>query len=149
AFEQGLEQYAQNIRQKPASAAVWLLRPLTARTALRVEYDWDYTRFERGDLTSPLFIVPANQNAHGIRVGLDLQHAGWQASVWGSAAARIGWHAWGPATDLTPSRPAYERFGASLLRAQSWSPRLTTRVEAAAMGGSNLDRFSRYSFGTF
>ena len=35
-------------------------------------------------ITDPAFVVPQNQNAHALRVGLDLQRAGWQASVWGS-----------------------------------------------------------------
>jgi hypothetical protein len=43
----------------------------------------------------------------------------------------------------------YERFGASLLRSQAWSRRVTTRIEAAVMGSRGLDRFSRYAFGTF
>ena len=49
AFEGGREQYSLDIRQRPAQAAVWLLRPLSARAALRIEYDWDYTRSARGD----------------------------------------------------------------------------------------------------
>ena len=48
AFESGREQYPLDIRQRPAQAAVWVLRPLSARTALRLEYDWDYNRYERG-----------------------------------------------------------------------------------------------------
>jgi hypothetical protein len=149
AFEHGLEQYPLDILQRPASAAVWVLRPLTPRTEFRVEYDWEYTRFARGDLTSPAFIVPRNQNAHGIRAGFDFQHVGWQASVWASAAHRIGWRAWGLASDLSDVRGSYQRAGASLLRSVAFSPRLTTRIEAAVMGGSNLDRFSRFAFGAF
>jgi hypothetical protein len=36
-----------------------------------------------------------------------------------------------------------------VLRSQAITPRLVTRIEVAAMGGSDLDRFSRYAFGTF
>jgi hypothetical protein len=36
-----------------------------------------------------------------------------------------------------------------VLRSQAISARITTRVEAAVMGGSELDRFSRFAFGTF
>ena len=152
AFENGREQYALDIRQRPAQAAVWLLRPVSPRTAIRLEYGWDYNRFGRHDVTSPQFVVPRNQNAHTVRVGLDAQRAGWQGSIWGSHSYRIGWHAWGlPAQRVTfsESEATYQRYGASLLRSQAWSPRVTTRVEAAVMGGSGLDRFSRYAFGTF
>jgi hypothetical protein len=151
AFEGGLEQYTLDIRQRPAQAAVWLLRPLTARSALRFEYDWDYTKFGAGDVTDRAFIIPRNQNAHALRAGLDLQRAGWQASLWGSYARRIGWRPWGFAKpyDHEPAHADYQRFGASLLRSQALSARVTTRIEAAVMGGRDLDRFSRFAFGTF
>jgi hypothetical protein len=152
AFEQGREQYALDIRQRPAQAAVWLLRPLSARTALRLEYDWDYNAYGRHEVTAPDFTIPRNQNAHAIRVGLDAQRAGWQGSVWGSYARRIGWRPWGIASqraEYNGAQADYQRYGASLLRTQAVSARVTTRVEAAVMGGRDLDRFSRYAFGTF
>ena len=151
AFEDGREIYEQDIRQRPAQAAVWALRPLSARTAVRFEYDWDYNKYDRGDLTAPQFAVPRNQNAHAVRLGFEAQRAGWQMSVWGSYARRIGWRAWG-----LPQSPAYrethadfQRVGVSALRSQAITPRVVTRVEVAAMGGRDLDRFSRYAFGTF
>ncbi|HVD92825.1 MAG TPA: sigma-E factor regulatory protein RseB domain-containing protein [Vicinamibacterales bacterium] len=151
AFEAGREQYVLDIRQRPAQAAVWFLRPLSARAAVRLEYDWDYTRFGRAPETSPAFVVPRNQNAHALRLGLDLQRAGWQASLWGSYARRIGWRAWGlpGSSDYSPAHADFERYGATLFRSQSLSPRLTGRIEFAAMSGRDLDRFSRYAFGTF
>ena len=152
AFVAGREVYPLDIRQRPAQAAIWALRPLSARTALRIEYDWDYNRYARHEVTAPDFVIPRNQNAHAIRIGLDAQLAGWQGSVWGSYAQRIGWRPWGlPAQRAAFSESAsdYQRFGASLLRSQALSPRVTTRVEAAVMGGRDLDRFSRYAFGTF
>ena len=158
AFEQGRERYELDIRQRPAQAAVWLLRPLSARTSLRIEYDWDYTRFARGEVTAPAFVIPRHQNAHALRLGVDVQRAGWQGSVWASHAGRIGWREWGlgrstmapgQTSEYSPEHGAYQRFGASLLRAASLSPRVTTRVEAAVMGGRHLDRFSRFAFGTF
>jgi hypothetical protein len=173
AFEHGREQYRLAIRQRPAQAAVWLLRPLSARAAVRLEYDWDYTRLVATELTDPAFTIPRNQNAHALRVGLDLQRAGWQASIWGSAARRVGWRSWGLAPEVglsaealaqgeggrpeagsstseySPGHEDYQRFGASLLRAQALSPRVTTRIEAAVMAGRDLDRFSRFAFGTF
>jgi hypothetical protein len=155
AFEGGLEQYTLDIRQRPAQAAVWLLRPLSARSALRLEYDWDYTKFGAGEVTDRAFVIPRNQNAHALRIGLDLQRAGWQASLWGSHARRIGWRPWGAGASAAggsgyePAHADYERFGASLLRSQALSARVTTRIEAAVMGGRDLDRFSRFAFGTF
>jgi len=155
AFEQGREQYVQDIRQRPAQAAVWALRPLSSRVTLRLGYDWDYTKFSRGDVTDPLFVVPANQVVHGARAGLDLQRAGWQASAWWAPAWRVGWRPWGYVaaegshSEATDALRRFQRYGVSALRSVAISPRLVTRVEGAWMAGRHLDRFSRYSFGTF
>jgi hypothetical protein len=161
AFDEGREQYAQDIRQRPAEASVWALRPLSSRVTLRVGYDWGYTNFSRAAVTDPSFVVPANQVVHGTRVGLDVQRAGWQLSLSGSVARRAGWKPWGfqtstrePAdTESAEGIPstvhAFQRYGATLLRSIALTPRVVTRVEAAWMGGHDLDRFSRYSFGTF
>jgi hypothetical protein len=148
AFAQGREQYALDIRQRPAQAAIWLLRPLGTRASARIEYDWDYNAFDRGETTDAAFVVPRNQNAHALRLGLDLQRSGWQGSAWGSAARRIGWRNWGLPAD-PPTAGSFYRYGASLLRSQAVSTRLTARLEAAVMSGRDLDRFSRYAFGTF
>ncbi|PYR87982.1 MAG: hypothetical protein DMF84_29940 [Acidobacteria bacterium] len=149
AFEQGREQYAQDIRQRPAQASVWALRPLSSRLTLRLGYDWDYTKFSRGDVTDALFVVPANQVVHGARVGLDLQHAGWQMSMWWNPARRAGWRSWGYDAADADVHKDFQRYGLSALRSVALSPRLVTRIEAAWMAGHDLDRFSRYAFGTF
>jgi hypothetical protein len=149
AFEGGREIYEEDIRQRPASAAVWAVRRLTSRLSLRLEYDWDYTKFGRAGVTAPAFAVPADQVVHGLRLGIDVQRSGWQGSMWWNPARRVGWRAWGSPARPQRTKGAFQRYGASLLRSTSLSPRLTARIEAAWMDGRDLDRFSRYSFGTF
>jgi hypothetical protein len=150
-FADGRERYELDFRQRPAQAAIWALRPLTSRTAIRIEYDWDYNRYARADETSIAFAIPRNQNAHAIRLALEAQRRGWQATIWGSYARRIGWRAWGipGQSDYRASHADFQRYGASLLRTQAIAPKLTVRLEGAVMSGRDLDRFSRYAFGTF
>lgn len=151
AFVAGREHYEANLRQRPAQVAFWFLRPLTPRMALRFEYDLDYTHLAATDATAPDFVVPANQVVHGARVTVDLQRMGWNASVWWNPARRTGWRAWGvPGSgDYRPSQRAFQRYGATLARSRVITPVLVARVEGAWMSGRDLDRFSRYSFGTF
>ncbi len=149
AFEQGTEQYAQNISQRPAQASVWTLRPLSSRVTLRLGYDWDYTRFERSDVTDPAFVVPANQVVHAARIALDLQRKGWQASAWWTPAWRVGWRPWGYPSDPEQTHDDLQRYGVSALRSAALTPRVVTRIEGAVMGGRHLDRFSRFAFGSF
>jgi hypothetical protein len=150
AFADGREIYERNIRQRPAHASTWVLKPLSPRLTLRAGYELDYTQFGGSDLTSPAFAVPADQVAHSVRAALDGQRAGWNASLWWAGSRRAGWRLWGSGPeDYRPEHADYQRYGASLTRPIVLTPSLVGRVEAAWMSGRDLDRFSRYAFGTF
>jgi hypothetical protein len=151
AFVNGREQYEENIRQRPAHGSLWVLRPLTPQVSLRVGYELDFTHFAPSDLTSPAFAVPASQIVHGARVALEGQRAGWNASLWWNPATRSGWRAWGIEArgDYDPRHANFQRYGVSISRSAVITPRLAGRVEGAWMAGRDLDRFSRYTFGTF
>jgi hypothetical protein len=155
AFDGGRERYEANISQRPAHASVWLLRPLTSRFTARIGYDFDYTRFRAADTTSPDFVVPASQRAHALRLALEGQWSGWAASVWWLGARRAGWRSWGEPHLLTVEEPYderqrdYQRIGTLISRSFVASPRLVGRLEGAWMAGRDLDRFSRYTFGSF
>jgi hypothetical protein len=150
AFREGREIYAENLRQRPAHASAWLLRPITPRVTVRATYELDYTRLTATDGTDPSFIVPANQMLHGVRFALEGQRAGWTGSLWWNPAWRAGWRMWGrTAGDYSPAHASFQRYGLSVVRSDTVRPTVGTRVEAAMMAGTDLDRFSRYTFGTF
>jgi hypothetical protein len=150
-FVHGREQYEENIQQRPAQVSVWLVRPWTPRVSLRFGYDLDYTHLAASDATAASFVVPADQVVHGARISLDVQRAGWNASAWWNPARRSGWRAWGrPGSgDYQPSHEEFQRYGLSISRAHVFNSRTVARFEGAWMDGEDLDRFSRYSFGTF
>lgn len=158
AFVDGRERYEWNISQRPAHAAAWLLRPLTSRATLRAGYDLDYTGYGASDSTTASFTVPAAQVAHGLRLALEGQWRGWTSSLWWSGVRRSGWRRWGD-PEGTPglvgvgeyreSQRDFQRMGVVLARSLVFSPRLVGRIEASYMGGRDLDRFSRYTFGSF
>ncbi len=150
-FVGGRERYEEDIRQRPASASMWLLRPITPRVSLRAGYDLDYTHLAAGEATAADFVVPADQIVHGARFSLDAQRDGWNASVWWNPARRTGWRAWGRGApgEYEPAHRDFQRYGVSIARSRVMSPRLVGRVEGAWMSGRDLDRFSRYTFGTF
>jgi hypothetical protein len=151
AFRDGRERYEENLRQRPFQARAGVLRPLTPRTSARVEYAFDLTLLEAADTTSPDFAVPANQVVHALRLALETQRAGWRIEAWWNPARRTGWRPWGlPGTaNRDAPRSAFQRMGVSAGRPWVLGPRVLSRLELAAMGGTNLDRFSRFAFGTF
>jgi hypothetical protein len=150
-FVQGTERYDENIRQRPAQASVWVLRPLTPRVTLRVGYDLDYTHYTRADTTDSAFTVPPSQLVHAARVAVEAQRRGWTATAWWAPALRQRWSRWGRPVDdhYDPEHRDFQRYGVSLARSAVLTPTFVARGEAVWMGGRDLDRFSRYSFGAF
>lgn len=151
AFRGGRERYEENLRQRPARLAAGVVRPLTARTTVRAEYLFDHVALEPGESTAGDFLVPADQVVHGSRLAVETQRFGWRAEAWWNPARRAGWRAWGRPGGLDYARADadFQRFGVSLYRPWVLSPRLLARVDLAWMAGRDLDRFSRYAFGTF
>ncbi|HEY7511183.1 MAG TPA: sigma-E factor regulatory protein RseB domain-containing protein, partial [Vicinamibacteria bacterium] len=151
AFRAGLEQYPENLRQRPARLSLALVRPLSARWRARVGYELDYTRLRRSDLTAPQFAVPASPLVHALRLSLEGQRGPWTFGAWWAPARRASWRAWGFAEDADVAREqaGFQRFGLSGARTMVVSPRVLLRLEAAAMAGTDLDRFSRFSFDAF
>jgi hypothetical protein len=150
AFRNGREIYDENLRQRPAHASVWLLRPVTPRLTIRAGYEFDYTRLAAADQTAPSFVVPADQAIHGARLALEGQRGGWAGSIWWNPARRTGWRMWGRAADdYSPDHATFQRYGLTVSRSAAIRPSVMTRVEAAVMAGQDLDRFSQYAFGTF
>jgi hypothetical protein len=150
AFTEGRERYEHNILQRPAHAAVWLVRPLTTRMSVRAGYELDYTRFARGSGTALEFVEPQNQIVHGARLAFDAQRGGWAASIWWNPARRHAWRRWGtPDGEYGTQHRDFQRYGASTSRAVVVTPSVIARLEAAWMSGRDLDRFSRYAFGSF
>lgn len=146
AFEDGLEQYDENIRQRPFRTSVALVAPFSARAQLRLGYEFEYTAFRRSDDTAPSFVVPAAGLVHGLRVGLDVQRGPWSALLWWNPARRQGWRAWGYGGGEEERIVAFQRYGATIARSWVLGPGSMARVEAQWMDGRRLDRFSRYTF---
>ena len=137
-------------RRRPRSGCCGRLTP---RVSFRFGYEWDYTQLAAGDADrAEASSFPPNQVVHAVALGLDLQRGGLEGVrlVESGAADRLAAvgrarHRGLPvAEDATSSDTASASRAPRVLR-----PGVTTRVEAAVMGGGNLDRFSRYTFGTF
>jgi hypothetical protein len=148
-FRGGVERYEENLGQRPARASVAVVRRLGGRARLRVAYDLDAVRLDRNDTTAADFVVPTSPVAHGARLGLEWERGAWSAAAWASGARRQRWRAWGGPGDFSPDARAYERAGVSLTRAFVVAPRAVARVEAGALAGRHLDRFSRFGFDAF
>ena len=146
-FRDGVERYDENVRQRPASAALEAVTP-AGRWRLRAAYEFARPGLRAGPDTGDAFVAPASPLVHGLRLGLETEAARWTVSAWAAASRRSAWHEWGRAgdPDSRPSARDYEKAGLSVARAFVVSPRVVARLDVAAMAGRDLDRFSRFTF---
>jgi hypothetical protein len=140
-FEAGLEQYEQNVSQRPARLSLGVLRP--GRLRLRAAYELGLTRYSRSDSTASAFAAPASPPVHALRVALEADRGPWTAALWGVAAVRQHWRPWGFG-QTTPR--SFQRFGVEASRSFVLSPQAVLRMEGAWADGRRLDRFSRFNF---
>jgi hypothetical protein len=148
-FRNGIEGYAENIRQRPAHISVSAVRPLAARVRVRAGYDLDVVGFYRGNSTARTFRVPPTAIVHGFVGALEGERGPWAGRVWWNPGRRQGWRAWGLPGTFDPRQRDFQRYGVQVTRTMTLSPALASRVETAWMSGHDLDRFSRYSFNSF
>ena len=120
-----------------------------ARSRSALGYELDYTRLQAAPETAQEFAVPADQVLHGARLALDGQRGGWAGSLWWNPAIRTGWEPWGRPGDYDPAHRSCSVTASAVSRSMPLTSRAVARVEGAVMAGTGLDRFSRYSFGTF
>jgi nucleotide-binding universal stress UspA family protein len=149
AFREGVEIYPETLRQRPSRLSLGVSRPLTSRSRLRLLYELEHNALGRSDLTAPEFQEPVSPLAHGARVELELRRGAWTGVLFGSAARRTHWEAWGARDAVESGGGDYQRYGVSLARSLVSSPRATGRLEASWMDGHGLDRFSRYAIDSF
>jgi hypothetical protein len=149
AFLEGVEQYPENIRQRPAHVSVGILRPLTPRLRTRIDYELDVTAFSRADTTAAAFRIPPTGIVHGLVAAVEGERGAWTARAWWNPARRQHWGAWGMPGGFDSSSRDFQRYGVSLTRTLALRRTLGSRLEATWTGGHDLDRFSRWTVNSF
>jgi hypothetical protein len=150
AFRAGVEQYDENLHQRPAQMSLATIGTIAPAVRLRAAYDLGYTRYTRAETTAVNFLVPASTPVHGGRIALEADHGPWNATAWLTVSRRQQWNIWGSAPSAAQlDARTFERYGGTLARAIVWSPRAVAHVDMAWMTGRPLDRFSQFTFGSF
>ena len=103
-------------------------------------------------MTARDFVVPADQVVHGAArlARCAARAAGTHRSGGTPRVAPDGGRGDDPdPDDYDPLAADFQRYGVSIARARVINPRVVARVRQRGWRASDLDRFSRYSFGTF
>jgi len=148
-FRDGREQYSENLLQRPAKLSVGVLRPLTPRLRVTLDYQLGITTLVRADATASLFRLPPTVVNHGVVVAIEAQRGAWGARGWWNPARRQHWGQWGLPGAFNAATRDYQRYGAKISRTLALRTAMSSRLELAWMAGHHLDRFSRYGVDSF
>ena len=126
-------------------------RPLGNFTKVDFQYQLGYQKFTRDENTAADFISPSDNLNHTFRLGLRYNRRGWRARLRGSHTVRGEWEPWGlpgnPGYD--PEHKEYSQWEVGLGKTWHFPRFLKFGAEVEYLGGSDLDRFSKYDFGFF
>ena len=107
------------------------------------------------DDTAVDFRVPNDGFVLTAQLAGEVNRKGWKGRAWVERAHRTDWEAWGPADGTTPGDEFFEedddrywRWGARVTKDWFISSLQRIDVQLDYFGGSGLDRFSQYEFGS-
>ena len=150
-YRNGKEVSSEKIKHLPAVFQVNVGHPLGPylKASLGLFTKWD--NFQRDKETGPQFVVPVDTFTDGAELRLVANISGFNAVASGSVFRRRKWEFWGdPATsEFNPSQKDYARYSFSVAKDRYFSGFRKLHLGLAYLGGSDLDRFSKYEFGTF
>jgi hypothetical protein len=150
-FREGEEVPAEEIDGRNASASFFLGHPLGSFAKLDLTYRVARNEYSRGEDTADDFVLPNDTTTQSASAELRYDRAGYRAVVSGSHHMRSDWDPWGlpGSTEFDPAQKDYDRWRVTL-RKTWWLEKFRNfGLELTHLGGSDLDRFSRYDFGIF
>jgi hypothetical protein len=150
-FRNGKEITREEIKSLPATFNLKLGRPLGDFVKLSAEYGLFYSHYKRDDNTDPSFVLPSDNLLQSLELGAQYARSGYKLNFSGSYNRRSKWEFWGlPGnTEFDPRDQDFLRYQASLAKGWYFPGFKRLGVELDYVGGTRLDRFSKYQFGFF
>jgi len=151
AYRDGKEVPGEKIKHLPAILQVNLGRPLGPYLKASLGIFTKFDNYQRDKTTNPAFVTPVDTFTDGAELRLVSNFSGFNASLAGGYYRRRKWDPWGdPATSEYDARQKdYWKYSVSLSKDQYFKGFRKLHAGIAYLGGGDLDRFSKYEFGTF
>jgi hypothetical protein len=150
-YRNGKEVPAEKLKHLPAFFQVNVGHPLGPylKASLGIFSKWD--NYQRDKDTGPNFITPVDTFTDGAEARLVGNISGFSAIASGSYYRRRKWEPWGdPATsEFEAKQKEYWKYSLALSKDRYFSGFRKLHLGLSYQGGSNLDRFSKYEFGSF
>jgi hypothetical protein len=150
-YRDGQKSLQEDVKLRTGNAALKLGRPLGNFVKLNLEYQALLFNYSRTHDTARDFTVPSTNVTHSVELTSSFSRAGYGLRASGSYNLRSKWDFWG-----TPGNTEFSKDNKDFLRwdgqvSKSWYLPHFQKVGAEIdyVGGSDLDRFSKYQFGFF
>jgi hypothetical protein len=150
-FRADREVKEEEVKQRLGTFSLKLGRPLGNFVKLGLEYEGLLFSYGTTKNTERGFIPPSDNLTHSVELSASFSRGGYGLTAAGSYNRRSKWDFWGlPGnTEFDPDSKDFLRWDARL--SKNWYlPRFQkVGAEIDYVGGSDLDRFSKYQFGFF
>jgi len=150
-FRNGQEIVPEKVKHLPAVLQANLGHPFGPYLKGTVSLFSKWDNYQRDSDTGPTFVVPVDTFTNGVELKLVANISGFSATLTGASLWRAKWEPWGEPgnPDYSPDKKHYSTWSASLSKDQYFSGFRKLHVGISYISGSDLDRFSKYEFGTF
>ena len=152
-YRDGVESPGEEVEQRPARVSVNVGHPLGNFVKWSASYQLAHTSFSDADDTAPEFVLPVDHFTHRLQTSFAFARSGYRLKLGGALHQRSEWELWGlpgqAASEFDPESKDYMTW--ELAASKSWYLANFRKIglEVEYLGGSDLDRFSKYQFGFF
>jgi hypothetical protein len=153
-YRDGVEMPDEEVEELPARVSVNIGHPLGNFVKWNASYQLAWSSFSDTDNTAAEFVVPESTFTHSLASALAFSRSGYRLELSGAFHQRAKWDFWGlpgagAAGEFDPAAKDYVTW--QIAASKNWYLANFRKVGLSVeyLGGSDLDRFSKYQFGFF
>jgi hypothetical protein len=150
-YRNGVELRSERIKHLPESFQINIGHPIgpyfKASLLLAAQFD----SYKRDQDTGPEFVTPVNTFTYGAGLKLNWNQDGYNIAANGGYYSRADWLPWGnPDTSgYDPRQKNYWKYSVDASKGFYFAEFRKLLLKVSYLGGTDLDRFSRWDFGPF
>ncbi len=153
-YRNEIEVIEEGVEELPARIAVNLGHPLGNFVKWNASYQLDYSKFSDTDDTASDFVLPQSTFTHSLATSLSYSRSGYRLELGGGLHQRANWEFWGlpnaaESGEFDPDAEEYLTWQVSASKNWYLANFRKVGLSFEYLGGSHLDRFSKYQFGFF
>jgi len=150
-FRDNEETPDEDVELRPAELDFTLGRPLGSFAKVNLTYRLGHTSYSGADDTADDFILPQDHFTNSIELSAKYSRLGYRFDLRGQYSDRTRWEPWGlPGNpDYNPEQKDYIKWGVSFAKTFHLRRFRKVGIQLEYVGGTDLDRFSKYEFGYF